>query len=363
MKLIHCADLHLDSKMESSLPAASAKERRKELLETYDRMVEFAVQNGVSVIMITGDLFDKTHIRKKARNRVLERMYENPQIDFLYLQGNHDMSDFLLGLDMDELPDNLKIFSKDEWTSYTYGDVVITGMELTRENAGNMAVNLVLDSAKTNIVMLHGQTVEGNSENVPNGISLPQLRGKNIDYLALGHLHTYRKEKLDDRGVYCYCGCMEGRGFDECGTKGFVEVFIEDDKVTSAFVPFSSRQFREVKVELTPEDNMLLVMGKVDEALHEIPPKDAVRLVLTGYTDMDFEVDIPRIYRTHNANHYFLKINDKTQAKIDYSSFLHDMTLKGEFVRLMAQEDIPEQRKAKITQLGMKALLGEELED
>ena len=55
-------------------------------------------------------------------------------------------------------------------------------------------------------------------------VSLPRLQNKNIDYLALGHLHDYRFERLDSRGHYCYSGALEGRGFDELGPKGFVVV-------------------------------------------------------------------------------------------------------------------------------------------
>ena len=40
-------------------------------------------------------------------------------------------------------------------------------------------------------------------------------------FQALGHLHAYQSEQLgSDGGVYCYPGCLEGRGFDECGEKG-----------------------------------------------------------------------------------------------------------------------------------------------
>ena len=35
MKIIHCADLHLDSNMESNLSREQAMLRREELLETY----------------------------------------------------------------------------------------------------------------------------------------------------------------------------------------------------------------------------------------------------------------------------------------------------------------------------------------
>ena len=44
---------------------------------------------------------------------------------------------------------------------------------------------------------------------------------KNIDYLALGHVHEYRSGQLDGRGVWAYSGCPEGRGFDETGKNAF----------------------------------------------------------------------------------------------------------------------------------------------
>ena len=58
MKLIHCADVHLDSRMESGLPVEKAKERRLELLHTFTRMTELAAEDKVEAILICGDLFD-----------------------------------------------------------------------------------------------------------------------------------------------------------------------------------------------------------------------------------------------------------------------------------------------------------------
>lgn len=42
MKFIHCADLHLDSKMSANLDKERAKERRSEILDTFVRMVRYA---------------------------------------------------------------------------------------------------------------------------------------------------------------------------------------------------------------------------------------------------------------------------------------------------------------------------------
>ena len=221
MKFIHTADLHLDSKMESNLNTEKAMLRRTELLDTFERMVSYAAENNVRAILIAGDLFDKLHIRKTAKKRVLEQIASNPEIDFLYLQGNHDKTDFLAELEI--LPENLKTFSEDEWVSYEYGDVVISGRELTKDNSKTIATNLILDQARTNIVMLHGQESNYEGPDHTEIINLSEFKNKNIDYMALGHIHSYKKERLDDRGEYCYSGCLEGRGFDECGDKGFVQ--------------------------------------------------------------------------------------------------------------------------------------------
>ena len=58
MKLIHTADIHLDARMEAIYPIELAKERRKDLRKEWWRLVEYAGRNGVSAILIAGDLFD-----------------------------------------------------------------------------------------------------------------------------------------------------------------------------------------------------------------------------------------------------------------------------------------------------------------
>ena len=72
MKIIHCSDLHLDSKMKSNLDSMKAKERRDEILRTYQNMVEYASKNDVKIIIIAGDMFDKKNITVKAKEPVKE---------------------------------------------------------------------------------------------------------------------------------------------------------------------------------------------------------------------------------------------------------------------------------------------------
>ena len=50
MKIIHCSDLHLDSKLEANLDKEKAKQRRDEILYSFQNMVNFANNNDVRII-------------------------------------------------------------------------------------------------------------------------------------------------------------------------------------------------------------------------------------------------------------------------------------------------------------------------
>lgn len=63
MKIIHCADLHLDSNMTSNLSREQAKQRKAELLATFERMIAYAKDNSVKAVIIAGDLYDKKNIQ------------------------------------------------------------------------------------------------------------------------------------------------------------------------------------------------------------------------------------------------------------------------------------------------------------
>ncbi|MCI5821491.1 MAG: metallophosphoesterase [Lachnospiraceae bacterium] len=362
MKIIHCADLHLDSKMESNLDRDAAALRREELLDTFQEMVEYAAKEQVRVIIIAGDLFDKQNVRKTVKNRVVEQIQMHPEIDFCYIRGNHDQSDVIQEMvEQQDLP-NLKLFDSEAWTSYDYEDVVITGIELVKENAQTLGMNLVLDQNRLNIVVLHGQESDYQGKDKTEVVNLSLLRNKYIDYLALGHIHSFKLDRLDDRGVYCYCGCLEGRGFDECGDKGFVLLETEQGKIKSTFVPMAKRRLHEVTVEVTPDMSMPQMIEQLNEKVKDISGEDLIKIILTGETDMETDIDVKRLMRGMEKDFFYVKCYDKTTVAVDYDSFRNDKSLKGEFVRLMEQQHMSESERAAIIELGIKAIMGEELE-
>jgi DNA repair exonuclease SbcCD nuclease subunit len=352
--------------MNTNLDKECAKERKGEILHTFERMVDYAVQNHVEAILIAGDLFDRKNISATARNTVLYAMKEHPEIRFYYLKGNHDNDNFLI--DAEEIPANLKLFGA-QWTSYGEADaeIAVTGLELSPENAGSAYVELVLDPNVFNIVMLHGQESEGAARDKAEVINLKALRNKGIDYLALGHIHAYKKEQLDARGSYCYPGCLEGRGFDECGEHGFVVIDVDEAcrQYTHEFVPFAQRKLYTVPVDVT---GCRTTAEMVSKAAAELTTKGCdeeslVKLVLTGMLDVESEKDLSYFLSSFKNRFYFIKVYDETTLKVDISDYLLDESLKGEFVRqVMADASLTEDDKKIVIRYGLQAISGEEVQ-
>ncbi len=354
LKIIHCADIHLGAKMDSKFPREKVEERRKELLSTFENLINFAKSEGVKIIMLSGDVFDSDKPLKKHKEFFYSAVRNNPEIDFLYLRGNHDVYESIMAYDLE----NLKTFSED-WQYYHYGDITICGIELTSGNYNSLYSTLNLDKSHKNFIMLHGQISDSVGK---DKISLSKLRNKNIDYLALGHIHSYQKNQLDDRGFYAYSGCLEGRGFDELDEKGFVLINVDEKNIETKFIPLSKRIFCEHVINVSNCSDLYSTIKHVKSTL-KFDKNNVYSIVLTGETEFDtFEI-CSDLEESLQDLCYFCSVKDKTTRKFNISDFEGDLSLKGEFIRnVLSDEKLTSEQKQAIISYGIKALLSDEVE-
>ncbi|MBQ9773404.1 MAG: metallophosphoesterase [Clostridia bacterium] len=353
MKLIHCADLHLDSPMESNLSSDKARERKGELRATFARLVRLAAENGADGILIAGDLFDSTHVTKSTEKYVRDLILSYPALRFFYLAGNHDRGNALKA--WDPIPENLFLFG-DGWTSYELEGVRITGSE--RPSFDTLALP---DDHLVNILLLHGQERAGRGAAREDVIHLGKLKGKHLDYVALGHIHEYRTAQIDRRCLACYSGCLEGRGFDECGAKGYVLLEIENGRLSHRFVPMSSRTMHTVTCDVTDVTSQLDLEARVMAAVEQIPARDLVKVVLVGACPPEAYKDTVHLRAALEQRFYFAKIKDECRLLIRPEEYRNDISLKGEFVRRVMAAELSETERERVIACGLRALAGEEL--
>lgn len=364
MRIIHCADIHLDSKLSANLEGEKRKKRRGEILDSFVYMVEYAAQNGVEAILIAGDLFDTGSITKTTAGVVRKLIGDNPDIAFYYLKGNHDVYSFLHGME-GEYP-NLYLF-EDKWTYYNLSEgIVLSGVELNADNSRDVYDSLVIDPGRFNIVMLHGQANAYSAGDKTEIINFSVLKNRAIDYLALGHVHSFQQGMLDKRGSYCYPGCLEGRGFDECGVHGFVVADIDEDAhcMQTEFIPWGQRRIYEITADVTDCKTASDCLHRIRQSLaeNEVTEKDMVRVIMRGEVEEDADTNEEYICSRMTDEYFFVKVINKTTLKIDINKYANDISLKGEFIRLVTQDgSLGEEEKAEIIRTGLMALAGEEV--
>lgn len=366
MKIIHCSDLHLDADLRTKYDAASAAERRAELLDTFRRLCRYAREEAVSAVLICGDLFDTASPSSSAVRTVEDLIIANSDLLFFYLRGNHDERPALFRTRRG--PENLCLFG-DDWTTWELSEdrdqgrrICITG----REPSNAVFTSPELDPSCINIVMLHGQVREGYTAPDPESVPLSALRGCGIDYLALGHLHHYRSFALDERGTAAYCGTLEGRGFDECGNCGFILLEIDEAQshITPRFIPFASRRIYSVECPVTGCASDTEVYERISRVLSASPASDAdlVRLALTGELEYGCSPDPALIQREWEGRYHYFEYRNYARPVVHSEDFLCDATLKGEFVRAVSAADgLDDAERTMILRCGLRALSGESL--
>ena len=240
--------------------------------------------------------------------------------------------------------------------------------ELLSPSSSKDAVQSIwnLKEEDCNILMLHGALREGGPE-VQNEqrISLKQLSRYPIHYLALGHIHKREEGKCGSLN-YIYPGCLQGRGFDEEGEKGFYYLEIEEEtkEIKAEFVPLKEGAFRIIPLFLSEEDGTLDAEEKIRESLKKegAEAKDSVRIILKGEKRAGEERNLRYLEKQLEEEYAYIEIKEETKLKLRKEEFIHEKGLKGEFLRMVSEsESLSEEEKEKLMILGIGLLQGEEL--
>ena len=132
----------------------------------------------------------------------------------------------------------------------------------------------------------------------------------------------------------------------------------DTDTKEVVFVPFAYRTIEERTIDVTGAGDGYAVVNMIKEQV-KIDPKDLLRLNLIGEIDFIDENLSRDVEKYISDICYFVSVKDNTRLKIDYSSLKDSLSLKGEFVRLVAGEALDDETRQKILDLGIRALSGQ----
>lgn len=360
MRFIHCADFHIDSPLSYLTAEEDQKDKKDSLLVEFRQMVSYARDHAIDAVLISGDLFDSDYVSRTAAFSVRQIIADSPAVDFYYLRGNHDKSGIFRS---DMKPDNLFCFG-DSWTYYEpLPGITISGIE-TDGLRSDAASELELLPDDFNLVMLHG-----------NPDDFGNLAHRNIDYLAMGHIHKPSSRKIDNRARMVYPGCPMGRGWDETGPRGFVVLDVNDHShyFDFHFVDFASSHFYRFEADVTGCSGSEEMLKKIQAALAEsgessgILPSfdDRIRVDLTGTLDPDAEKNRAYITASLKTSYRHIELSDHTRIRaesLDAASGANGKGIRSRFINLvMNDKDLDPAMQNEVLETGLRLLGGDRL--
>lgn len=351
MKFIHTADLHIGSKINVRINNLSSTIIQR-VNNSLDELSQYAKNNDIEVIVIAGDLFDSKNMSIRIINSILNTINNYPNIYYLYALGNHDKVNFLSNF---ELPKNLIIFNKD-YEMITIHDVNFIGINFYNDSVLDKYKNIPsLDSDKKNVLIIHGEIYSGDKIEAKK-INLKKFIDKNINYLALGHIHMNSVNILDGNGVYVYPGCLFARGFDELGKKGFYLVdsldLLHPTFITNDFLrPIS---FYKLDIDISKTKNNQEIIWLIKDKTKTLGTNLALSITLIGEYSEEVNKDINYILDFLKDDYLYLELKDESVLKFNIDKLKDEFSLKGEFIRKVFEEENDVNERNKIIEIALK---------
>lgn len=282
IKVLHLADLHLDSPFSLRSPR-EAERRRTELRSDLSSIMLYIRAKQVDICLIAGDLFDGESVTPETRALLKRELSSCPSCRFFIAAGNHDPLHAHSPYRVMDLPENVHVFppQKSVVRIEELG-VDVYGFSFDGKNdRGNPLTGYpTLDRERINLLCCHGD-LDGGAQSPYGAFTRADLARSGFDYVALGHIHKGTGLQCENGVYWAYPGCVEGRGFDETGEKGVLFGAIEKGNVAMKFIRISKRHYEIAQVDVTDLTRMQ-ALERLRETAKQYGEDAVLRLVLTG---------------------------------------------------------------------------------
>ena len=317
MRILHFSDLHIGVENYGSIdPESGLSTRLLDFLQTYDGIVDYAIQENVDLVLFAGDAYksrdpSQTHQREFARR--ITRLTE-AGIPVFLLVGNHDLpavSGRATALEIFPTLQVAKVTVADQLSTYTVntkkGPLQIVALPwvrrsqfLSRDDTRNLTVEEItrrlegelsrllyreiqaLDPSLPTILTAHASlntAVTSSEQSMMLGhdpiLLQSMIMHPAIDYVALGHIHKHQVLS-SGHPMVVYSGSIQSVDFGEEGdTKGFCLIELNPSNPQGQrlenfqFVPSGARRFLTITSEIPlgttdPCDFVLQTIAKHD---------------------------------------------------------------------------------------------------
>ena len=292
MKIVHAADLHLDSPMRGLeyYAGAPVERLRGATRVAMQRLVDLCLEEKASLLLLAGDLFDGPWRDYSTGLFFLSELgrLRDAGTRVVSVRGNHDAaSQVTRHLRLPEHVTELGAKRPESRLFESLG-VAVHGQSFPRRDTTDDLASRYPPAVEgmLNVGLLH-TALTGRAGHEPYApCRLETLVDKGYDYWALGHVHQH--EVVCDSPWVVFPGNLQGRHVKEAGPKGVVLLSVDDACVTRVeHQALDVVRWAHCMVEGTsgdtPDDVLQRIVGLLSEQLREAGDRLlAARITVAG---------------------------------------------------------------------------------
>lgn len=306
MLMIHTADLHLGAAPDAGEPWGA--NRKQELWDSFDGLIENVKEQRADILLIAGDLFHRPPLFRELRE-VNERFMRIGGTQVVLIAGNHDHIGENSFYKKFTWADNVTFLGGSDLRGVKLPGlpVDVYGLSYHEKEIGERLYDNVSPEPNGcyHILLAHG----GDERHIP--FTRERLAKSGFDYIAFGHIH---KPGMIVPGRAVMSGSLEPTDHTCAGTHGYVRVKTDGERNEIELVPFAKREYRKLELMLTEADTFGSIFRRVSEEIAAQGEDNIYEIVLRGKKDQTVEIFEEKLKTAGNIR----AVSDETESAYDY---------------------------------------------
>ena len=365
MKLVHFSDLHLDSAFAWTANTRGAATRRRQALrDTLNNIVNLAIETKADAVLCGGDLYEQERFTPDTAAFLQSTFERIHPIRVFIAPGNHDWYGPQSLYRQATWSENVRVFDSGGFQPVELIDGLTLWGAAHRAPANTPALleQFEVDRGGVNVALFHGSergwfSHEGGRKTLHAPFDSDQIESSGLHHAFLGHYHRPR-----DDPWFTYPGNPDPLAFGEDGERGAVVATVTDDgAVVRDRRCVSVTQVHDLQVDITGSASQQDVRDRIRDSLQSLA--GFARLTLLGEPSEDIDIRPRELSSVDWGLDSVLVEVGAIHLAYDLELIREEQTVRGEFVREVSNQDIPEDEKRRILVTGLRALDGrDELE-
>ena len=341
LRILHTSDIHLGAKF-SGL-GSKGDLQREQLRTTFKKIISTAIEEGVNIVLIVGDLFDANQQPQRNIDLVIEQfdLLRQSSIPVCLVPGTHDSLDassIYRKVDFVLRCPNLHIFADESISCREYSELDLT--VYGKPNLSNRSrVSPLLGlrpetSTRFHVAMAHG------SFYIPEKVAdddhvfrLEEVQASGMNYLALGHWH--RAYACSEHPPAWYSGPPEWIP-DHRDSGSVLLVSLADSGEAGVEVRrVGLRQYDELEVDVSGVQDSALLRAKIAAGAHQNLVRKAV---LSGLRETELIVNSEEFEAELGQSFFHLAVVDRSHAQTGEIPEDDERLVMSKFIKLMRAE-------------------------